>query len=283
MNLLDEFERHLKANLPTYDSFHPNFNKALSHTLKARAKRFRPMLLLGIVDAIEPMLVQNSMDIALGIEMFHTYSLIHDDLKAMDNANTRRGFATTHIVYDEATAILVGDALNSHTFYKISNAVLPDSTKIEIISLLSYDGGIGGMVIGQAIDLYFENRKLSIDNVKFLHIHKTAKLIATSLKIGAIICGCEDDIKNRLYEFGIEIGLLFQIQDDIIDVTVSSKEAGKDTNNDGDKNSFINIIGLEESKKEAYLIYQNLQQKLQFFDDDIKNVLKNLIKKYITL
>jgi farnesyl diphosphate synthase len=200
----------------------------------------------------------------------------------MDGADTRRGTPTTHVVYDEATAILVGDALNTHAFYEVANAPLSDGTKIEIISALSYDGGVGGMVIGQAIDLFFENKKLDISQVEFLHIHKTAKLIATSLKIGAIICDSTDEIKNNLYDFGIDIGLLFQIQDDIIDATMSTKEAGKNTNNDENKNSFVNIIGLEKSRQELQTIHKKLQQKLSLFDDNIRVVLENLMGEYIT-
>ena len=283
VDLLNKFEHHLLDNLPKYNSFHPEFNNALSHILMAKAKRFRPMLMLMVVDALEPLLVDNSLDIALGIEMFHTYSLIHDDLKAMDDADTRRFIATTHIKYDEAMAILVGDALNTHTFNLISNSSISDSSKIEIISMLSYCGGIGGMVTGQAIDLYFENKKLSIDEVKFLHIHKTAKLIASSLKAGAIICGCSDKIKNNLYDFGINIGLLFQIQDDILDKTLSSDSAGKDTNNDDNKNSFVNLLGLEESNNEAKKIYTKLNSSISLFDNPIKSILSNLLNKYITI
>jgi farnesyl diphosphate synthase len=217
----------------------------------------------------------------LAIEFLHTYSLIHDDLPAMDNAPLRRGFETLHITYDEATAILTGDALNSEAFYHISKAPLRDDIKIKLVELLARDGGTYGMVLGQAIDLYFENHPLTLEQVKILHINKTAKLIATSLLMGAIIVDLSKDRQDELYNFGIDLGLLFQIQDDIIDETQSDEEAGKTTGNDKDKNSFINIIGLEESIKEANNLADDLQQRFNLFDTPLKKALNPIITKYL--
>jgi len=243
-NLLNLFEIHLNNNLPKSNSFHPIFEQALQDMLNAGGKRFRPMLLLNIVDSINPLLVSHSMHIALAIELLHTYSLIHDDLPSMDNADLRRGHKTLHKKYDEVTAILVGDALNTHSFNLIANAPLDAKIKIELVKILSNDGGIDGMIIGQAIDCYFENQVLSLEKLEFLHIHKTAKLIAASLKMGAVIVDLPLEVQDKLYNFGIDIGLLFQIQDDIIDETASEEEAGKTTSNDQAKNSFVNLLGL---------------------------------------
>jgi farnesyl diphosphate synthase len=278
---MQRFEAYLKANLPKVETFHPNYNNALESMLLAGGKRFRPSLLLSVVEAYEPLLFEGSLYPALAIEFLHTYSLIHDDLPAMDNAPLRRGFETLHITYDEATAILAGDALNSEAFYHISKAPLRDDIKIKLVELLARDGGTYGMVLGQAIDLYFENHPLTLEQVKILHTNKTAKLIATSLLMGAIIVDLSKDRQDELYNFGIDLGLLFQIQDDIIDETQSDEEAGKTTGNDKDKNSFINIIGLEQSIKEANDLADDLQQRFNLFDAPLKKALNPIITKYL--
>ena len=278
---MQRFEAYLKANLPVVKSFHPHYNDALAGMLLAGGKRFRPMLLLSVVKAYEPLLYEGALAPALAIEFLHTYSLIHDDLPSMDNADLRRGFPTLHTTYNEATAILVGDALNSEAFYHISKAPLRDDIKIKLIELLARDGGTYGMVLGQAIDLHFENQPLTIEQVKVLHTNKTAKLIATSLLMGAVIVGLEKKRQDEIYHFGLDLGLLFQIQDDIIDETHSEEEAGKTTGNDGDKNSFINIIGLNKSIEEAELLADNLQVRFKSFDKPLQEALNPIIEKYL--
>jgi farnesyl diphosphate synthase len=278
---MHRFEAYLEKNLPTVDSFHPYYNNALATMLLAGGKRFRPMLLLSVVEAYEPLLFEASLAPALSLEFLHTYSLIHDDLPAMDNAPLRRGFETLHITYDEATAILVGDALNTEAFYRLSKAPLRDDIKIKLIELLSRDGGTYGMVLGQSIDLHFENYPLSIEQVKTLHINKTAKLIATSLMMGAVIVGLEKKKQDELYHFGIDLGLLFQIQDDIIDETHSDEEAGKTTSNDGDKNSFVTLMGLEKTIEEAESLAKSLAERFNHFDDVLQNGLNDIVQKYL--
>ncbi len=278
---MQRFEAYLKANLPVVESFHPHYNNALSEMLLAGGKRFRPMLLLSVVDAYEPLLYEGALAPALAIEFLHTYSLIHDDLPSMDNADLRRGFPTLHTTYDEATAILAGDALNSEAFYHISKAPLRDDIKIKLVELLARDGGTYGMVLGQAIDLHFENQLLTLEQVKILHTNKTAKLIATSLLMGAIIVGLEKKKQDELYHFGLDLGLLFQIQDDIIDETQSDEEAGKTTGNDGDKNSFVNIIGLDKSIEEAEVLANNLEGRFKSFDKSLQKVLNPIIEQYL--
>jgi farnesyl diphosphate synthase len=226
-------------------------------------------------------LFEASLAPALSLEFLHTYSLIHDDLPAMDNAPLRRGIETLHITYDEATAILVGDALNTEAFYRLSKAPLRDDIKIKLIELLSRDGGTYGMVLGQSIDLHFENYPLSIEQVKTLHINKTAKLIATSLMMGAVIVGLEKKKQDELYHFGIDLGLLFQIQDDIIDETHSDEEAGKTTSNDGDKNSFVTLMGLEKTIEEAESLAKSLAERFNHFDDVLQNGLNDIVQKYL--
>ena len=279
--LLNQFEQYLLDNLPKSKSFHPYFEDALGDMLKAGGKRFRPMLLLSVVKSNKSLLIPNAMSVALGLEFLHTYSLIHDDLPAMDNADLRRGFQTLHKKYDEVTAILVGDALNTEAFNQIANASLSNDIKVDLIKTLSSDGGINGMIIGQAIDCFFENQKLEIEQLQFLHIHKTARLIAGSLKMGAIISEYDLVTQEKLYNFGIDLGLLFQIQDDIIDETCSSEEAGKTTQNDGAKNSFVNLLGLDGAKKSADELALKCVDTLNSLDDKLKKSLEELLLKYI--
>ncbi len=278
---MHRFEAYLEKNLPTVDSFHPHYNNALATMLLAGGKRFRPMLLLSVVESYEPLLFEASLAPALSLEFLHTYSLIHDDLPAMDNAPLRRGFETLHITYDDATAILAGDALNTEAFYHLAKAPLRDDVKIKLVELLARDGGTYGMVLGQSIDLHFENYPLSIEQVKTLHINKTAKLIATSLMMGAVIVGLEKRKQEELYHFGIDLGLLFQIQDDIVDETHSDEEAGKTTNNDGDKNSFVTLMGLEKTIEEAEFLASDLENRFNAFDEQLQDGLKEIIQKYL--
>ncbi len=279
--LLEQFEQYLLENLPVSKTFHPIFENALQDMLQAGGKRFRPMLILTIVNSLEPLLIKNSLPVALAIEFLHTYSLIHDDLPAMDNADLRRGNPTLHKTYDEVTAILVGDALNTHSFNLLANASLSNDVKIELIKTLSNDGGIDGMIIGQAIDCYFENQKIELEKLEFLHIHKTAKLIAASLKMGAIIVNLSYEEQEKLYQFGIDIGLLFQIQDDIIDEVQSEDEAGKTTSNDANKNSFVNLLGLKGAIDSANELSKKCEKSLNSFDEKIKNNLSELLSKYL--
>jgi len=278
---MQRFETYLSTHLPQVPSFHPVYEDALGAMLTAGGKRFRPMLLLSIVDAYEPMLYESALPVALALEMFHTYSLIHDDLPAMDNADLRRGKETLHKRYDEVTAILAGDALNTDAFLKISQAPLREDIKIKLITLLAKNGGGEGMVLGQAIDCYFENKPLEIEQIKLLHTNKTAKLIAASLQMGAVIVGLDAKIQKALYDFGIDLGLLFQIQDDIIDETQSEEEAGKTTGNDGDKNSFVTLLGLEQTVQEADALAEELQRRFETFEGKLQSALQPLMTKYL--
>ena len=280
-DLLNKFEDYLLSNLPTIKSFHPHFEEAMGEMLKAGGKRFRPMLLLSVVKSNKPLLIENALKVALAVEFLHTYSLIHDDLPSMDNSDLRRGFTTLHKKYDEVTAILVGDALNSESFNLIANSSLHNDVKIELIKLLGENGGLNGMIIGQAIDCQFEKQKLELEKLEFLHVHKTAKLIAASLKMGAIISNYDENIQEDLYNFGLDLGLLFQIQDDIIDELESSEIAGKTTKNDSFKNSFVNLLGLEDALKSADKLAKKCLETMNSFDKNLKDSLFELLINYI--
>ena len=277
---MQNFEQFLLNNLPKSQSIHPTYEKALQMMLVAGGKRFRPALLLGVVKAYNPLLLDSANYAAYAIELHHTYSLIHDDLPAMDDSPLRRGKPTLHVTFDEVTAILAGDALNTYSFEVLANAPFSDAIKVALIKELAYNGGLNGMVLGQAIDCYFENTPLDVEDIKELHRNKTAKLIAASLKMGAIIVG-KEEVAQKLYDFGINLGLLFQIQDDILDVTQSSEEAGKLTNNDEDKNSFVTILGLDKSIRIADELAQLLFANMEEFDSCLQEELSSLLTKYI--
>ncbi len=278
--LTEKFEIFLEKNTPQIKSFHPHFNTAFREMLTVGGKRFRPLLLLSIVDSCKPLLLENAQYIALGLEMMHTYSLIHDDLPCMDNAELRRGHPTLHVTYDETTAVLMGDALNTHAFALIADAPLSAEIRIKLVSILANDAGINGMVLGQAIDCFFENKPLNIDELTFLHLHKTAKLIAASLLMGAVICDLDKKLQDELYDFGLKLGLLFQVQDDIIDATLSTQEAGKPTQNDSQKNSFVNLLGLEGAQKEKQKLLLGLNEALDRMDEVLAKRLRDIINDY---
>jgi len=277
---MQNFEQYLQDNLPASQSIHPTYEDALQNMLIAGGKRFRPALLLGVVKAYNSLMLESAYHAAYAVELLHTYSLIHDDLPAMDDSPLRRGKPTLHVSFDEVTAILVGDALNTYAFEVLSNAPFSDATRVKLIRELASNGGLNGMVLGQAIDCYFENKPLKVEDIKMLHTNKTAKLIAASMKMGAIIVG-KEDVAEKLYDFGIKLGLLFQIQDDILDVTQSSEEAGKLTNNDEDKNSFVTILGLDESITQANTLADELTQEMLSFDENLQSELSSLLTKYI--
>ncbi len=280
MAAMEQFEQFLKRHLPEIESFHPHYETALQSMLLAGGKRFRPALLLSVVRAYNTLLVPNAYHAAYAVELLHTYSLIHDDLPVMDNAGLRRGQPTLHVQYNDVTAVLVGDALNTYAFEVLSQAPFSDRIRVKLIRELAHNGGLHGMVLGQIMDCHFENQPLSLKEIKLLHINKTGKLIAASLKMGAIIVG-EEMLAEALYEFGVKLGLLFQVQDDILDVTQSTQEAGKPTNNDSDKNSFVTLLGLREALHKADTLAAELFEMMQTFEAPLQQELDGLLTHYI--
>ncbi|HEB9429944.1 TPA: polyprenyl synthetase family protein [Campylobacter coli] len=275
------FIKHLENHLPKVQSFHPFFNEALAKMLKAGGKHFRAQLLLGVVQNKAPHLIPNALNAALALEFIHTYSLIHDDLPAMDNADLRRGTPTLHKSYDETTAILVGDALNTEAFLLLSNLNLKESIKINLIRTLAFNAGINGMILGQAIDCYFEDKKLNLEELRFLHIHKTAKLIAAALKMGCEICELDEKESDKIYQIGLKLGLIFQINDDIIDETMSEEESGKPSKHDEHKNSFVNLLGLENAIQSKEDLINECKNDLDDLDANLAKMIKSLIIKYL--
>ncbi|EAI5924499.1 polyprenyl synthetase family protein [Campylobacter coli] len=275
------FIKHLENHLPKVQSFHPFFNEALAKMLKAGGKHFRAQLLLGVVQNKAPHLIPNALNAALALEFIHTYSLIHDDLPAMDNADLRRGTPTLHKSYDETTAILVGDALNTEAFLLLSNLNLKESIKINLIRTLAFNAGINGMILGQAIDCYFEDKKLNLEELEFLHTHKTAKLIAAALKMGCEICELDEKESEKIYQIGLKLGLIFQINDDIIDETMSEEESGKPSKHDEYKNSFVNLLGLEKAIQSKENLINECKNDLGDLDANLAHMIKSLMIKYL--
>lgn len=278
--MLESFEEYLKNNPIIIDSFHPSFERTINEMLNVGGKRFRPLLLLSVVKAIDERVLENAYDAALALECLHTYSLIHDDLPCMDDSPLRRGHPTLHTVYGDAAAVLAGDALNTHAFYLLSNSKLSSDMKVQLVKILSRDGGTYGMVLGQAIDLFFEQKKLSLDELKFLHIHKTAKLIAASLAMGAVIADAKVDLVEKLYDFGIKLGLFFQVRDDLLDALSSEEKEGKKVQNDGAKNSFVNLLGVDGAKGEFESLKMELSATIDEFEPKLSTALFAVCDRY---
>lgn len=278
--ILSDFEAFLLQENPNIESFHPHYHQAVWEMLQNGGKRFRPALIFCVVDALAPQLIRNAFLPALSLECIHTYSLIHDDLPCMDDASLRRGHPTLHTKYGQTLSLLVGDGLNTYAFALLAQAKLNPSVRLELIYSLAMNAGIGGMVLGQVLDCEFENQRLSLDQLKTIHLNKTAKLIATALQFGGLIANADSRLTHQLYDIGLELGLYFQLRDDIIDACVDSQSAGKTTQNDTYKNSYVNLLGLKESKKLFHYSQRDLQKSLTLLSPSIQENLNALLANY---
>jgi geranylgeranyl pyrophosphate synthase len=233
-------------------------------------KRVRPALCFAAAEAISAS-DDNTVKIAAAVEMIHAYSLIHDDLPAMDDDDLRRGVPTCHIQFDEATAILAGDGLHSLAFKQLTKLTgIPASINLEIIAILSDLSGCNGMVTGQAVDLESIGTHLSVEELNYMHTHKTGALIEASVVMGAMATNQADEAQvDALRSYARAIGLAFQIQDDILDVESSTEQLGKSQGSDSDNNkpTYTSILGIEEAKSEAERLYQESLEALSAFDD----------------
>lgn len=281
--IMQEFEDFIVASAPKVESFHPHYQKALWEMLLAGGKRFRPALCLCVVDSIAPQMLKNAFIPALALEALHTYSLIHDDLPCMDNSPLRRGYPTLHTTYDETLALLVGDALNTYTFELLSTAKLDPQSKIALIYELSHNAGFSGMVLGQVLDCAFENTTISLEQLKMIHQNKTLKLIATSLRFGAIIGNASDEIRQCLDRFGEVLGLFFQVRDDLLDVLGDTLIEGKTLHNDEGKNTYVNLLGIEGAKKECDELIESMHALLTTLPKNLATNLLGLIEPYFVI
>ncbi|WP_297452652.1 polyprenyl synthetase family protein [Persephonella sp.] len=227
--------------------------EAMAYSLNAGGKRLRPILILESAKAVGKEDIEDIVDIAVAAEFIHTYSLIHDDLPAMDDDDLRRGKPTCHKVFGEAIAILAGDGLQSYAFELISqNQSVPAEKLIKVINLLAHGTGIYGMVGGQAADILHEKENV-FDDIQFIHTHKTAKFIQSCCQIGAVLANATDEEEKVLKNYGLYIGLAFQIWDDVLDEIGDEKKLGKKTRKDREKNklTYPSLYGIEKSKKIA--------------------------------
>ncbi|WP_104713866.1 polyprenyl synthetase family protein [Helicobacter cetorum] len=281
-NECENFESFLNSHNLELKSFHPYLEKAFFEMVLNGGKRFRPKLFLAVLCALvdkKHYLTKQTeyFKIALSIECLHTYSLVHDDLPCMDNASLRRNHPTLHAKYDETTAVLIGDALNTYAFELLSNSLLESPIIVELVKILSTNGGIKGMVLGQAIDCYFENTPLNLEQLIFLHEHKTAKLISASLIMGLVASGIKDtELLKWLSAFGLKVGLCFQVLDDIIDVTQNEEESGKTTHLDSTKNSFVNLLGLDKANHYANTLKTEILNDLNSLEPTYALLQENL-------
>jgi geranylgeranyl diphosphate synthase type II len=226
---------------------------AMAYSLKAGGKRLRPILILESAKAVGKTDITDILDIAVAAEFIHTYSLIHDDLPAMDDDDLRRGKPTCHKVFGEAIAILAGDGLQSYAFELISsNKNINPEKLLKVINLLAHGTGIYGMVGGQAADILHEKEN-TFNDIEFIHTHKTAKFIQSCCQIGGVLADASPEEEIALSKYGLYIGLAFQIQDDILDEIGDEEKLGKKTKKDKEKNklTFPSVFGLENSRKMA--------------------------------
>ncbi|MHC5076815.1 MAG: polyprenyl synthetase family protein, partial [Planctomycetota bacterium] len=210
----------------------PDLKKAIRYTLESPGKRIRGVLVLFCCELLSGEINIDAEIAASSLEMVHTYSLIHDDLPAMDNDELRRGKATCHIAFDEATAILAGDALLSLAFEILSEHISNPSLALRLIQGLSKAAGPAGMIAGQIADLKAEEAKPTLELVEYIHMNKTAKMFQCAAVFGALCGEADKEQYDILCEYGIKIGLGFQIADDILDVSSTSEELGKTAGKD---------------------------------------------------
>lgn len=258
---MPDFESYLSHCLDTLE--HSRVREAMQYSLMAGGKRVRPKLLLAVLRAYG---LEESIGypVAAAIEMIHTYSLIHDDLPAMDNDTLRRGMPTCHVKYGEDVAILAGDALLTQAFHTAAMCPCRAEVLVEILKLLSDFSGANGMILGQIKDLEGEaNPSIDHAGLQDIHYYKTGRLLSLPLVCAALIAERNEDV--AVWErIGADTGLSFQIQDDILDVTSTVEELGKNINSDAenDKTTYVTLMGIEAAQKEADVYYQRALAQL---------------------
>jgi len=270
-----------------------SIHRAMRHSVFAGGKRLRPALCMEAARMIardasagtEERRLEGMEDLGSAIEMLHTYSLIHDDLPALDNDDLRRGKPTCHVVYGEAIAILAGDALQTQAYEVLAGMRCSAAQTVEIVRTIAQaTGTVGGMIGGQVMDLEGETQKPTAKMVQAIHRAKTGALIRASLVSGGIYAGGMAEDVTRLHEFGSKAGLAFQIVDDVLDVTQSSEQLGKTAGKDvaSDKATWPAVYGIEQSRKDAQrLIAEAFSQLDQYGDraDGLKTLAKYLVER----
>ena len=282
MNLKEEleqkkqyFENELDKYMPGESSYPEILFKSMRYSLFAGGKRLRPIMLIEACQAFGGD-IQKAMPFACAMEMIHTYSLIHDDLPALDNDNFRRGRLTNHKAFGENISILAGDGLLSYAFEIMSNAVVEnlDMNSAKAMQAVAFAAGVNGMVSGQTVDVISEGKKIDKQTLDFIHLNKTAAMIVGAVKAGAYLGGADEKTIEKLEKAAIKLGIAFQIQDDVLDVIGTFDELGKTTNSDekNDKVTYVSLFGVEESKNfteklsnEAIEIFKSCGDNMDFF------------------
>lgn len=279
----DELEQYLEARrllvdealdryLPGAGDPPKEIHEAVRYSVFAGGKRLRPILILAAAEAAGGQ-GEQALGAAAAIEMIHTYSLIHDDLPAMDDDDFRRGRPTCHKVYGEAMAILAGDALLTQAFILLSTAPASGNSDSEaclrVIHEIAQAAGTKGMVGGQVVDMLNEDREVDLATLQYLHTHKTGALIRGCLRVGGILGSAGPDQLDALTRYGERIGLAFQIVDDILDLEGSLEALGKQAGSDLRKNkaTFPALLGIEESRRWAHRLVSEAKESLALFGD----------------
>jgi geranylgeranyl diphosphate synthase, type II len=260
----------LERLLPAATQHPVSIHQAMRHSVFAGGKRLRPILCMEAGRMVAGSLPAGIEELGAALEMLHTYSLIHDDLPALDNDDLRRGRPTCHKAFGEAIAILAGDALQTQAYEVLSRLRCPAEARARIIEEIARaTGTVDGMIGGQVVDLEAEHKKPDLKTLEYIHRSKTAALITASVVSGGLYAGGSGDVVENLREFGRCIGLAFQIVDDVLDVTQTSEQLGKTAGKDtaAEKATYPALFGIEESLKKADTLVNAALGALQSFGD----------------
>ena len=244
----------LERLLPPASQYPPSIHEAMRHSVFAGGKRLRPILCMEAAQMIAGCVPEGVDELGAALEMLHTYSLIHDDLPALDNDDLRRGRPTCHKAFGEATAILAGDALQTYAYEVLAKLQCPAEARVAIIAEVARDTGtIGGMIGGQVMDLAAQHLHPDAKTLEYIHRSKTGALLTASVVTGGIYAGANASQLQNLRAFGQNIGLAFQIVDDVLDVTQTSEQLGKTAGKDSatEKATYPALFGIEDSLKQA--------------------------------
>jgi geranylgeranyl diphosphate synthase type II len=283
----DLVDRALEKLVPPAEAFPASVHEAMRYSLFAGGKRVRPILAVAAAEALGAN-AADLLPIAGSLELIHTYSLIHDDLPAMDDDDLRRGRPTCHKVYGEAIAILAGDGLLNLAFETLSDGKrlrsVPANRLVSIIKEISTASGVFGMVGGQVVDMESENRDIDFPTLEYIHTHKTGALIRASVRVGALYARAGKRQFAALTHYGEMVGLAFQIADDILDITGTQEEIGKDVGSDikKGKKTFPGFYGLEESRRRAREVADHAFDALKDFDrkaDPLRELAKYIVNR----
>lgn len=265
---------------------HPvSIHKAMRHSVFAGGKRLRPVLCIEAGRMIAESLPEGIEELGAALEMLHTYSLIHDDLPALDNDDLRRGRPTCHKVFGEAIAILAGDALQTQAYEILSRLKCPPEQRVRIIEEIARGTGtVNGMIGGQVVDLEAEHTKPTAEMLDYIHRSKTAALITASLVSGGLYAGARESDVSKLRNFGQSIGLAFQIVDDVLDVTQTSEQLGKTAGKDtaSEKATYPALFGIDASLRKAdFLVSQGFAELESFGEraEPLKELARFLVER----